>query len=117
MNDSVYHKKLARALDRMGGLYTVHDILARIAAGDMQSFAHGNSWVITSVVDYPRRRVLDVLVAVGDIDDILFLHDVVVDYASKVNASLIRAYGRPGWDQFVKQHKWRVVNHVYYKEM
>ena len=117
MNYAVYHRKLAKALDRMGGLYTLNDILTRVAKGDMQSFAHNNGWVITCVVDYPRRRVLDILVAVGDLDDILFLHDVVVAYASKVNASLIRAYGRPGWDKFVKANKWHVVNHVYYKEM
>ena len=33
LNASVYHRKLARVLDRMGGLYTVPDILDAIASG------------------------------------------------------------------------------------
>ena len=40
-------RKLARVLDRMGGLYTLHDILTAIAAGKMQSFAEGDTWAIT----------------------------------------------------------------------
>ena len=58
-----YHRHLARALERMGAVYTVSDILAAIAEGRMQSFTDGDSWAITQVVDYPRARMLDVLVA------------------------------------------------------
>ena len=38
-----YHAKLARMLDRMGGLYGVNDILRAIASGKMQSFVDGDS--------------------------------------------------------------------------
>ena len=51
-----YHAKLARILDRIGGLYSVSDILGAIAAGHMQSFTEGDSWAITKVVQFPRAR-------------------------------------------------------------
>ena len=45
-----YHAKLARVLERMGGLYTVQDILNLIAIGKMQSFTEGDSWAVTQIV-------------------------------------------------------------------
>ena len=50
-----YHAKLARILARMGGLYSVSDILGAIAAGHMQSFTEGDSWAITKVCSVSAR--------------------------------------------------------------
>ena len=52
MTASVYHRKLARVLDRMGGLYTLNDILTMIAKGQMQSFVEGESWAVTQICQF-----------------------------------------------------------------
>ena len=119
MTAAIYHKRLERVLDRMGGLYALNDILERIAAGKMQSFVEGNSWAICELNDFPRRRVLDILAVVGDLKDCRILHDQVLRYADRVNASLVRASGRRGWIKDAESRGWRrhTTNMVYVRDM
>ena len=74
----------------MGGLYTVSDILAAIAAGHMQSFAEGDSWAITQVVQFPRARLLEILIALGDIEQCRTLHSRILQYARDNGIGLVR---------------------------
>jgi hypothetical protein len=114
-----YEQKLDRLLDRMGGLYTLGDILERLGDGRMQSFARGNSFAVTEVGAFPRRKVLDILVAVGDLGDCVRLHDDIVRFADRQNVSLVRAYGRRGWMPWMADRGWRCLtkNFVYQKDM
>jgi hypothetical protein len=108
VNAHPYHVRLARALDRMGGGYLVQDILTAIAEGRMQSFAEGDSWAVTQIVDYPRARMIDVLVALGDLEECRRLHDRVLWFARDHDAALVQAYGRRGWIKDAESHGWRV---------
>jgi hypothetical protein len=114
-----YHRKLARVLDRMGGLYTLHDILDAIAAGRMQSFMEGDSWAITRVMDHPRGRSLEVFAVVGSIDDLRVLHDRLMTYAFEIGATVIKAYGRKGFLNDAQQRGWKVKarSFVYQREV
>lgn len=113
-----YHRKLERVLDRMGGFYTLNDILTEIAEGKMQSFVEGNSWVITRIVIYPRAKSLEVFAALGDIEELRVLHDRILDFAAEVGAGVIQAYGRKGWIPDARRRGWRVKarSFVYQKE-
>ena len=108
MSAHPYHAKLARLLDRMGGLYTVSDILAAIAAGHMQSFAEGDSWAITKVVQFPRARMLEIMFALGDFDECWKLHDRILQYARDNDIGLVQAYGRRGWVKGAVADGWKV---------
>ena len=94
---SAYHRKLARLLDRMGGVYLLDDILTAISEGRMQSFVEGNSWAITKIADFPRARQLELIAYVGDLADVDALHAKILAYADEVNAGLLSTYGRLGW--------------------
>jgi hypothetical protein len=119
MTAAVYHRKLARVLDVMGGLYTLNDILTAIAEGRMQSFVEGESWVVTQVCQFPRQKVLEVFAAVGDLDDLRILHDRIIAFAAEIGAGVIRAYGRKGWLADAAREGWKVKARyfVYAKEM
>ena len=94
-----YHRKLARVLSAMGGFYTPQDILSAIAAGRMQSFVEGESWAITQIAVFPRAKVLEILVALGDLDELRILHDRVLAYAGgDWRVGRFQAYGRRGWN-------------------
>jgi hypothetical protein len=103
-----YHRKLERILDRMGGLYTLHDILERIADGRMQSFVEGDTWAITRIADHPRGRSLEVFAVVGNLDDLRKLHDRIVMYGFEIGAKVIQAYGRRGWLPDARRRGWTV---------
>ena len=92
-----YEQKLARVLDRMGGVYLLDDIRTAIAEGKMQSFVVNNSWAITQVQDLPRARQLQLIAMVGDLADLDPLHAKILNYADGVNAGLLSTHGRMGW--------------------
>lgn len=114
-----YHKRLARALERMGGVYTVSDILSAVASGRMQGFTEGESWAVTQVVDFPRARMLEILVAVGALSECRKLHDRIIEYARNNDISLIQAYGRRGWIGDAERHGWKVrtTSYLYQREL
>jgi hypothetical protein len=102
------HRKLARLLERMGGLYAVTDILAAIAEGRMQGFVEGDSWAITQIVQFPRARLLEILIALGDIDECRILHDRILQYARDHDVGLVQAYGRRGWLDHPLTSGWKI---------
>ena len=104
MTVPVYHRKMARVLDAMGGLYTLNDILTAIAEDRMQGFVVNNSWAITEVNAYPRARVLKLVAYVGDLADVDALHAKLLDYADENNCGLLSTYGRMGW---LREGSWR----------
>jgi len=119
MTAAPYHRKMARALERMGGLYTLNDILTAIAEGRMQSFAVNNTWAITQVVQFPRARQLQIVALVGDLADIDELQAKIFAYANDVNASLVSAYGRRGWKRHALARGWRLKarNYLFHRDM
>ena len=117
MNEHVYVHKLNKALDRMGNIYKPSDIARCVDNGDLQCFVDGNSVAITQLNQFPNRRVVDILLAVGDLSDTLAIHDMIVNFAQEQRASLLRAQARPGWWPHAKKLGWRPVNVVYYKDL
>ena len=112
-----YHVKLARVLDRMGGLYTVQDVLGLIAAGKMQSFVEKNSWAITQIAVFPRAKMLEIIIAVGDLKDLRALHDRILEFAAREDIGLVQAYGRTGWRDDARRRGWKVKARSYLYQM
>lgn len=119
MTATPYHRKLARVLERMGGLYTLSDILARIADGRMQSFVENQSWAITEVQVFPRARQLTIVAYVGDLEDIDALQQRIFAFAGEIDVSLVAAHGRIGWAPHAAKRGWRLKarNYIYHKEL
>ena len=116
-----YEHKLARVLDRMGGVYLLDDILTAIGEGKMQSFVEGNSWAITQIQDLPRARQLQLIAMVGDLDDVDPLHAKILKYADEANVTLLATHGRLGWlrEGSFKRLGWRLKakSQLYHREM
>ena len=119
MNDPLYHRRLQRALDYQGGLFTLTDILERIAQGTMQSWVHNNSWAVTQISVYPRRRVLEIVAAVGDLRDCRILHGKILAFAREMSVDLVAAYGRRGWARDAERNGWKIktTSYLYHKDM
>ena len=119
MNAHPYDRHLARALDRMGATYSTSDILTAIAENRMQSFMEGDSWAVTKIVNFPRARMLEVMVALGELEACRRLHDRILDFARENDIGLVQAYGRRGWNADAKSHGWKVrtTSYLYQKEL
>jgi hypothetical protein len=121
MTAQPYHRKMARVLAAMGGLYTLNDILTAIAEDKMQGFVVNNSWAITQINVYPRARVLKLVAYVGDLADVDALHAELLAYAAANNCGLLSTHGRVGW---LREGSWsrlgwrlKAKSFLYHKEM
>jgi len=115
----VYLAKLARGLARAGGLYELSDLLERIADGRMQAHVSHETICVTEISVYPKRRVLSIIILVGDLEDGESLHKQVFDFARKMECEAIITQGRVGWARLAKSHGWKTVstNMVFRKEV
>lgn len=110
--------KLRKALAIAGNTYTLDDILHEISEGRMQSFAEGESWAVTQIVDFPRKRYVEIVFAVGHLDELKTIYPRIEQFAREIQADGLRAFGRPGWmKQFqIDKHGWSETTRVYVRE-
>lgn len=109
--------RLQHALNIAGNLHTLEDILDAINAGKMQSFAEGDTWCVTQIEQYPRRKVLDIVYVVGDINEVDAGYRRIIDFACAQGCSIIRAYGRIGWSKFLRERGWEPQSILFHKEI
>ena len=97
MVDRDLYKELEKMLSDHGDLYAIGDIMELIQSGQMQSFSDGSNWVVTQVRDYPRKRVLEVFFAIGDLEGVYALEDKVLAFQKEIGADMLVTSGRLGW--------------------
>lgn len=109
--------RIRRILEDQGDLYSFEDILKGIDTGDFQSFSEGESIVVTRICTFPRRRVLEVVLAVGSLQEIYVLQPLVVAFAKENECELLMAsVGRDGWFD-VKTPGWERVASTYIRKL
>lgn len=96
-----FHKEMARVLEQQGGFYTIEDILDLIQEGRMQSFADQDTWVITQVHNFPRKKVLEIVFVIGDAEKLRELEPRIEEFRKEIQAEMMMATGRLGW---LKKH-------------
>lgn len=102
------NKRLAKALRLGGDTHTVDDIRQAVARGNMQCFVRGDSFIVTEVNEYPRKRVLNVFLAVGEMDDInSLLMSEVKQFAKEAECHAMQGYCRPGWKKVLPKLGWK----------
>lgn len=104
------------ALAEMGDTHSLDDIVDMINSGTMQSFVEGDTWVITQIIDFPRKRVLEVFLVVGDMSSALEIYNRVFAFAREEGCVLVRAFGRDGWQKWAAPRGWRNGQRIYYRE-
>lgn len=111
-------QKLRKALAYAGNTYTLDDILHEIREGAMQSFVKGDTWIVTQFADYPRKRYLEIVFAVGEIQDVKDMLPDLEDFAKLNLADGLRVFGRPGWARQFEIDKagWVETTRLYVKE-
>jgi len=100
--------KVERALGEFGNLYTFDDIMGLIESGKMQSFTHGDTWIVTQVNEFPRRKVVDIALVVGFIEEATKALPQIYTFARSIGADRVTAVGRDGWWKFAEPGWYRV---------
>lgn len=99
--------KVEAALLEGGETHTFDDILAGIRSNRYQWWPGLNSFVVTEIMDYPRKRVCHVFLAGGELEEIRAIRTWVEEWAKSIGCSAATIYGRAGWERELKGEGWR----------
>ena len=110
-------KLLESGLKKCGYTHSIKDILEALQTGKMQAFLNDGSLAITQVVDFPQRRVLEVLWCAGVLDEVMNMKSKLVEFAKEQNCTMGRAFVRPGLVVPMEQAGWRKAQTVMFFDL
>lgn len=118
ISDPLMERYVNRWIRENDNCYTFNDVMECIEKGQMQSHVFGNTWVLTSIHDFPQRKTVHIDLVVGELFDAIAAEPAVCKWAKGVRADLITGSGRPGWDPFrSKVSGWQVKGRLYSKDL
>lgn len=82
--------------------HDMQDIADAIAEGRMQLWPAPKGAMVTQVQDYPKKRVLHVWWAGGELKTILELIPHIEQFAKDIGCGKITCTGRKGWERVFK---------------
>lgn len=102
-----FQKKLARGLKECGHTHTADDIRQAVEEGRMQSWVNNDSLVITEVLSHPQGREMNVVLVVGDFNDIMEMQPKIDAFAREYGCSSMRTTGRHGLIKLLPTYGWK----------
>jgi len=104
------------ALSYSGGTHDFADIADGLQRGLMQLWPTPKGCIVTEIVVYPKKKVLNVFLGGGELEQILDMHNDVITWAKAQGCSALSMSGRFGWKKPLKAHGWEVQHASYVKE-
>ena len=105
------------ALVYTGGTHHFDDIVKNIALGTMQLWPSPRGCIVTEIVVYPRKKVLNIFLAGGELDQILEMNDDVKAWAEANGCTAATMAGRIGWKKPLAEYGWKPLHSSYAKEI
>lgn len=106
-----------RILEAQGGFYLFSDIVEAVRNGRMQSFTCNDSWAVVQTIDYPRKRVVNVVFVMGHMQDMEVLESEVIGWARDIGAVMLTTDARSGWSDRAKKRGWKKVSANFVKDL
>ena len=87
------------ALAYAGGTHTVDDVAHGIAEHRMQFWPAERGCLVTEVLVFPRKTVLNVFLAGGELGQLLDMRGDVIAWAKSMGCTGAYMTGRKGWER------------------
>lgn len=97
---------IAAALEHGPPTHTVEDVLEEIRLQRAQLWEGAKSIIVTEVQDYPRARILHFWLAAGDLDEVIALSHIAMDWGRANGCERATLAGRRGWERALKSEGW-----------
>lgn len=105
--------RLEKALDLAGRTHEISDVVEAIRAGRMQCFSSDKAFVVTEIASYPRKKHMNVFLAVGELADVMSLQPQIAAFAREHGCKALVMSGRRGWSSVLPHHGWSPVGVTY----
>ena len=104
------------ALEYSGGTHDFSDIVEGISSGTMQLWPAPKGCIVTEIVIYPKKKVLNVFLGGGELEQIMDMHIDVINWAKAQGCSALTMTGRLGWKKPLALHGWNPLHMSYVKD-
>jgi len=95
------------ALEYSGGTHDYEHIVAGIMRGTMQLWPAKDGCLVTEIISYPKKKVLNVFLGGGSMKTLLGMYEPVEEWAKAQGCSTLTINGRPGWERIFKKRGWQ----------
>jgi len=92
------------ALEYSGGTHLFEDVKEAILDGRMQIWLAPDSCAVTEIVRYARKKVLNVFLVGGDLDQIVGGLDRAIAWAKQQGCESVTLSGRRGWERVLSKY-------------
>jgi hypothetical protein len=104
------------ALEYSGGTHNFADIVHGIHSNKMQLWPSAKGCIVTEIVVYPRKKLINIFLGGGELNQILDMHSDVISWAKQQGCSGMTMTGRLGWKKPLAEYGWKVLHQSYAKE-
>ena len=105
------------ALEYSGGTHNFDDVAEALASGKMQLWPAPKGCIVTEIVVYPRKKVLNVFLGAGELDQLMDMHKDVIAWSKAQGCVAVTITGRHGWKKPLTKHGWKPLHASYVKEI
>lgn len=104
------------ALEYSGGTHDWYDVVQGILEGRFQLWPAENGCIVTEILTYPRKRIINVFLGGGEINDLIDLHGPVIEWAKQQGCTAATINGRAGWERKYRDLGWKPMHRTIVKE-
>ena len=124
MNNDTFKDEITRcrswieaALEYSGGTHNFDDVAEGLASGKMQLWPAPKGCIVTEIVVYPRKKMLNVFLGGGELDQLMDMHKDVIAWSKAQGCVAVTITGRYGWKKPLTKHGWKPLHPSYVKEI
>lgn len=97
------------ALEYSGGTHSFEDVVQGIVSGRMQLWPDLRGCAVTEIVLYPKKSVLHVFLAGGEMQTIINMIDSAITWGKAQGCTSMTLAGRHGWSRVLAKYGYKPV--------
>lgn len=110
-------KHIEAALEYSGGTHLFEDVERGILEGRMQIWPAPNSCAVTELVEHARKKVLNVFLAGGDMDELIDMIESAAAWGGTQGCTSLTLSGRKGWERALSKTGFKPLHIVMEREI
>lgn len=109
--------RAAKALKLGGDTHDLDDLLLAVLRGDAKLWEGEDSVVVAQILEFPKRRILEIQIAAGELDEILTMTDSIYEWGRRHGCTHAVFIGRKGWTKPLAAQGWEPTLTQFTKEL
>lgn len=111
------YERLKRALKLGLGTHEPEDLVHEVQAGTMQCFHNEDAVVFTRVTQAPRKKIMHIFVAAGELGAVLGLHDEFDKFCREEGVPFQTCTARKGFEKPLPELGWKPLYTTFVREV